>query len=386
MNGKKIDNKKIEKIPFQELCNVISDTTCFPITIIDSEKIENLLNILKKDGTITKNFSEIVLRQEIGTFLSSLQTSPPKDKLSFQERVNNFCENLIKEKNYIAFIVIDGIYGVPIGTFINNLEIIEPDLTNPQFKEYIEKIQKEMTHPLMDCLWGKLQFKSYRIHDVKNVFYDKLELPLAILTFILNRRIDPNDIIGIIFPEKGKIHLIGGFKGTSWTTYDKNYEKSLKRLSEISIKANPSSIESKLLRSLDIFWLSQLTPKKEIEFLLLVSTLESLLLTSHDRDYLGMKLAEKSAFLLENNKNDRIQTYKSIKKMYDLRSNLVHKGERKIDENQLKQLKTFVYRIILKIIELSSIYDKMELKSNISEKDGIDDLLLELKFEGRSGS
>lgn len=54
-------------------------------------------------------------------------------------------------------------------------------------------------------------------------------------------------------------------------------EPILKSLSKISLKTKLTEVESKIIRVLEIFWLSQLTHKKEVEFLLLISTVESLL-------------------------------------------------------------------------------------------------------------
>lgn len=353
------------------------------VIIIDPKQIEDLFNIItKNDETILKHFSENELRQEIGAFLTSLHFDPPKSRSEFNDRIQKFIDIITIEKKYTAIIVITGVYDIPIGAKIGSLEVIEPDLSNKHIREYFDMIQKDFNYSLTDCVWGKIQFNSFKNETVRDVLFERLEFPFSILTFILKQKIDPSEISGAIFSEDGRIFFISPFKGMEWPRYYSKHEKFFDRLCEISNKENPSKLELKILRALDIFWLSQLTPKKEVEFLLLISTLESLLLTAQDRDYLGLKLAEKTAFLLECDENLRIKTYKSMKKMYSLRSGLIHSGKRKIDNDNLVRLKSYVYRTLLKIIELSSRYYKMESKSKDSDPDGIDDLILHLKFEG----
>jgi hypothetical protein len=108
-------------------------------------------------------------------------------------------------------------------------------------------------------------------------------------------------------------------------------------------------------------------------------------LTKNDRDYLGLKVAEKTAFLLETTQENRIILYKALKKFYRLRSELIHSGSRKIQESEFIQLKNLVYRTLLKMLDLSIYYTQMEEQSEESKEikiDGIEDILLKLKFDG----
>ncbi len=366
-----------------DISKIIREKIGGRVIVIDPKNITDLFNIIvKNDVTILNHFSENELRQEIGVFLTSLHFDHPKSESEFYDRIQKFIDIITIEKKYTAIIVITGVYGVPIGKKIGPLEVIEPDLSNKHVREYFDMIQNDFNSPLTDCVWGKIQFNSFKNETVRDVLFEKLEFPFSILTFVLQQKIDPSEILGVIFSEDGRIFFISPFKGMEWSRYYPKQEKFLDRLSEISTKENPSQLELKVLRALDMFWLSQLTPKKEVEFLLLISTQESLLLTGQDRDYLGLKLAEKTAFLLESDENLRIKTDKSMKKMYSLRSGLIHSGKRKIDNNDLVQLKSYVYRTLLKIIDLSSKYYKMERKTKDSDSEGIDDLILHLKFGG----
>jgi hypothetical protein len=374
--------KKREKEIILEIAKKIETGLGVRVAIIGREQIDDLFNILIKDNQYLEHFSEPELKQEIGTFISSLYAIPPKDTNDLNDRITKFGESLEREKEYTAIFAIEGVYRIPVGTEIGLVKIIEPDLSNPMFKDYFENVlQKRTKCELIDCVWGKIKFKSYKNQGVKEEFFEKIEFFLSIITFLLDHQLDPNALMGAIFSETGGITFIGGFEGFSQAVYQKRYEPILKRLSEISFKRKPTQVESKIFSALDIFWLSQLAKRKEIEFLMLISTLESLLLTESDRDYLGYKIAEKTAFLLGTTKENRIKIYKLMKKMYKTRSDLVHRGEKNIDEGQLNQLKYIVHNSLLKILELSSEYERMDAKDKPTGKDGIDDLFMNMKFE-----
>ena len=113
---------------------------------------------------------------------------------------------------------------------------------------------------------------------------------------------------------------------------------------------------------------------------MMISALESLLLTKNDRDYLGKKLAEKTSFLLEKNYDKRIELYKLMEKYYGKRSNLMHSGTTKIDDVDERNIEYILTNLIYKLTELTTKYDKMEQKSSNRDKEGVEDFINKLKF------
>ena len=287
------------------------------------------------------------------------------------------------EKEYTAIFVLPGTFGVPIGTRIGEFEIIEVDLSDNKLKELIEGHFSKLTRfDLKKCVWVRTKFKSYRNLRIHELLYKKAESLLPVLSFALHSRIPLNNLMGYVISDNGDRTIVEPSESLSAAHYIEEAEKSLlTQLSEISSKKKNTPVESKILHSLDIYWLSQLSQKPEIELLLLISTLESLLLSNNDRDFFGSRLAEKSAFLLSDNRQKRIEISKFVMKMYDRRSRLVHQGVKNINDPELDHLKLIVLVALFKMLELSSKYEKINRRNKQTEQEGIEDLLLNLKFD-----
>ena len=113
---------------------------------------------------------------------------------------------------------------------------------------------------------------------------------------------------------------------------------------------------------------------------MLISSFESLLLTENDRDYLGKKLSEKVSFLIESEYQRRIDLYRLMKKLYGQRSALIHRGNLKISDTDVRNLENTFKAVVFQILALSKKYTKMEQKSHNKDKEGIEDYINKLKF------
>jgi hypothetical protein len=113
---------------------------------------------------------------------------------------------------------------------------------------------------------------------------------------------------------------------------------------------------------------------------MILSAFESLLLTKSDRDYLGFKLAEKTTFLLESECKKREILYNLMKKFYRLRSDLIHGGNVTIDESTEAHAKEIFKAVVLRLLDLTSKYEKMERKTNEKDTMGVEDYIDEMKF------
>lgn len=74
---------------------------------------------------------------------------------------------------------------------------------------------------------------------------------------------------------------------------------------------NRNELEERIFSVIDIFGLIQMSTPLKIRFMLCIMSLEALLLSGDDKDYLGWKLAEKLAFLLGNSEY-WIRTYYGV--------------------------------------------------------------------------
>jgi len=192
----------------------------------------------------------------------------------------------------------------------------------------------------------------------RDVFYKMLELPFGILSLIMDFDCDVRDCAGIIrSPDISKVMFLepqNEIRG--WSRYRaEDRAEYLEILSDISLDNKPNRLRQKVLQAIQVFGLSRLSRKPEIRFLLLISSFESLLLTKNDRDYLGKKLSEKTAFLLESEYQKRIDLYKLMKKFYGQRSALVHSGKSKISDMDVRNLENIFRAVVFRILELSTI-------------------------------
>jgi hypothetical protein len=378
-----MDSKKIEEKILKEITKKFEGMPGIKVVSVLPELTKNIYANLVKDVQYLKHFSESELKEEIGVFVSSLFREVQLTEEEYQEKIENFTKNLGTEKEYTAIFVLPGTFGVPIGTRIGEFEIIEVDLSDNKLKELIEGHFSKLTRfDLKKCVWVRTKFKSYRNLRIHELLYKKAESLLPVLSFALHSRIPLNNLMGYVISDNGDRTIVEPSESLSAAHYIEEAEKSLlTQLSEISSKKKNTPVESKILHSLDIYWLSQLSQKPEIELLLLISTLESLLLSNNDRDFFGSRLAEKSAFLLSDNRQKRIEISKFVMKMYDRRSRLVHQGVKNINDPELDHLKLIVVVALFKMLELSSKYEKINRRNKQTEQEGIEDLLLNLKFD-----
>lgn len=343
------------------------------------DKINELYEL--QDETILEHFTETDFLQEVTNFhLISLFVSP-KDETEWSERITSFIDGLKIEKTYTSTIIFRQLTGLPIGTKLGDLEIIKPDLSINKLKEHLECCEINL-EDVESISWGRLLFNSHRTIGIEEILFEKLELPLGILSLIMNIDLDPKETLGIIQSPDGIIYFLGSSKKPlSFSRYvPEIYDEKLKLISEITIKSSRSKLEKKILQGIQIFGLSRLAHKFEIRFLMVISSCESLLLSSNDRDYLGLRLSEKTAYLLETDGGKRFNLFKLIKNFYNKRSDFIHSGTNKIKIEDVRNLDDIFEALVFELLELTAKYEKMEQKSHDKDKNGIEDYLNNLKF------
>jgi hypothetical protein len=139
--------------------------------------------------------------------------------------------------------------------------------------------------------------------------------------------------------------------------YNSKFEKEMAKLTEIL--TNPKSeIDRRIGNTLTIFEIQASISDQNVKFVLLATCLESLLMGKSDRDYLGSRLSEKSAFLRANG---REIVYDSVKKAYDKRSGFIHGSREGITQDDVNVMQGTVSSILRRLIELKEKgYDTME--------------------------
>lgn len=210
---------------------------------------------------------------------------------------------------------------------MGNLEIIKPDLGIKGFEDYLElyKVSREDAESIT---WGRLSFKSYRTIGTDDVLFESLEFPLLILSLVLGVDLNSTEIGGIIKLQDEKTYQSVQLKkspGLYCHDYiQKNHEHKLNLISKITTEIRLTNLEKKIVQAIRIFGLSRSAHKLEIRFIMLVTSCESILISKEDRDYLGLKLSEKTAYLLKTKGVERFALFKKMKQYYTNRSRLIH--------------------------------------------------------------
>jgi len=367
----------------RNLAKLFSDKLKIPVYTIEPQWVEDVYNAFIKDVPELKPlFTEAELRREVTNFVSKVVVFHTKGE-ELGERITEFIEDLKQEKEYEAILLLNGLIDLPIGTKLGVMEIIEKDESRKGLMDHIKYLEeKRLIYP-QNCSWARVVFKSRRSTDLSEILYKILALPYSILSLVMHMNMDVGDTVGAIYSSKGNIWFLGRIlePGVGWSKYRVDiFGKYMDLFSSISQKRKPTRLEEKIIQAIQIFWLSRLSQRNEIRFLILISAFESLLLTQNDRDYLGLKLAEKTTFLLEKETDKRKKLYKLMKKYYSKRSDLVHKGENKITDADERTANNIFTNLVFKMLDLTGSYEKLEQKSNDRDKQGVEDYIDSLRF------
>lgn len=162
--------------------------------------------------------------------------------------------------------------------------------------------------------------------------------------------------------------------------YQSRFDKKNSELTDIITKPKPTTIERKIKNSLRIFGIQTSITNEQVRFVLLVTCLESLLLTQFDRDYLGWRLAEKTAFLLRKNRK-KVNDY--IKLAYKKRSAFIHEKTRKgkseiITKDDVYTMEGIVASTLRKLMEFRK-RGYVEIRKTKDVKN-VDEYIEEMKF------
>jgi len=161
--------------------------------------------------------------------------------------------------------------------------------------------------------------------------------------------------------------------------YQSKFDKRISELTEIMTKPKPTTIESKIKKSLRIFGIQTSLTNEQVRFVLLVTCLESLLLTQSDRDYILWKLAEKTAFLIGKNMK-KVNDY--VKLAYNKRSDFIHgkknREKYEITKADVYSMEGIVVSIIRKLMEfIEQGYTEIKKDEGFKSVDGY---IEEIKF------
>ena len=250
------------------LGKMLSDNLKIPVYTIDSKAIDDLYSLVINElPEMNLHFTDDELRMEVADFITKISiVKPPKNVQELSDKITQFIDGLKSEKEYEAIILFNGLINLPIGLKIGSIEIIEKTESPDKLMEHLNYLEDKKIINLMNCSWARVNFKSHKNREVREVLYKAIEVPCSILSFIMHMDFDVKDIAGIITAPNGTIHFLSSeFKPGGWSKFQANiYGKYLDLLSSISQKSKPTKLENRITQSIQIFWLSRLSQRTEL--------------------------------------------------------------------------------------------------------------------------
>jgi hypothetical protein len=167
-----------------------------------------------------------------------------------------------------------------------------------------------------------------------------------------------------------------------WISWSNSFRISVPLLTEIITKLNPTTLEKKIGNMLKLYGIQTSVKNTSTKFVLLVTCLESLLLTGSDKDYLGWKVSEKTAFLIGKNGKDRMEINNYMKLAYRKRSKFIHADAKKkadfIEEIDVIKMRKLVRRVLGKLLTLRA--DGYKEIQDIANAKNVEEYISQVKF------
>jgi hypothetical protein len=382
----------------QSLAEALSKATDVPVFYQDhSELIESTVDAIRhklpaKTQQQFKDVSSSELSEQISEFLViyPLSTKEKSDE-HFLMALAQFIESLTKVKTYKAFIFIPKIIGFPPGeqfgpikTITKNEVVFEQSEGFWEHFTYIKSQYADVNED--DGLWLECTFTSVLNYYLSGELKKAIQPFLGMISLLMfGFPMSDESLIGVIIGDKRREYIAPDIISSKylvkgWARFHPARHQNVAEVKRLFAKPKNTELERKLVLSSKMYWLALQSYSPEITFISLISALESLLLGKDDRDYIGLKISEKVAFLMADEQQARLELYKTMKKYYDIRSSLVHgksgkavKVER-ADVDTIKQIFRAVYE---KVMHMAETYTGL----TSDDGKGLDDYINELRFK-----
>ena len=131
---------------------------------------------------------------------------------------------------------------------------------------------------------------------------------------------------------------------------DSMVRRATRHLGALLKKENRNKVEDVMLRA--VYWGGRATAEQtpEESFLFFTVALECLILPTRDPRELGYRLSQRVAQLLGRNTRERRNFMERTKKLYAIRSEIVHSGRYEVNEEQYAEIYNITKSTILKLL------------------------------------
>jgi Apea-like HEPN len=136
------------------------------------------------------------------------------------------------------------------------------------------------------------------------------------------------------------------------------------RVSEALARTKCTNLEEAIIRSMHWFSVATCQDDKSNTFLLLVVSLETLFKQAKGAS-IASTVAEGSAFLLGQSKDQRLEISKLVRMFYGMRSSVAHSGRSSFSEIDLDRLMLIVLEVILEVVSRT---DKLRTQDDLDNE------------------
>ncbi|MGA2964958.1 MAG: hypothetical protein ABSD64_02020 [Terriglobales bacterium] len=140
-------------------------------------------------------------------------------------------------------------------------------------------------------------------------------------------------------------------------------QAGLERMSEMLKKQPPSEFEDRVISAFQWAGKASVEPRKEEAFLLFAISLESLLMERQDKAEITETLSLRAAHVIAAPQS-RLTVYQDMKKLYGIRSKIVHSGSVDVGDDQLSEIRYYARLALLTMLcapQFSGITNDKEL-------------------------
>jgi len=131
--------------------------------------------------------------------------------------------------------------------------------------------------------------------------------------------------------------------------FDKKHHINFKKIS-LLLEKQKNDLEIKIISAIQWAGKATTAKNKEEAFLLYAISLESLILPEDDNFELSDRLSTRVAHLIGNNLHNRTEIKDEMKKLYSIRSKIVHSGYYQITDTDLNTIRVYAKNCILRIL------------------------------------
>lgn len=364
-----------------------------PPVYLELSGIISLVNaaaeIPKERKDIGENFTSENIQEMLKDILIEASTDKPKNLESYlNEKIGKFLDGLKKEpSNFTFFIPTQNIeldvpkFGIGDVSFIKLTQEKLDDIYSRYWKnEFLESRLKERE--------GKV------VAEISNVFAvtkDKAkEKAFITLEKVLNaiRTIHPFPEIWIMGEFSPSIRNIFYFDTTNKSFGEESRyiglesvtnplkldariiswmeTQSLDAIKKLFSISNPNKFQKNLLTAIHWFGESKKDKNLADSFIKLFVSLEALFIV--DKYEAKEKIAERAAFLIGGDKEERVRIYEEMRKFLKLRNSIIHEGRTDIAASDLNWVSQYTRNSILKLAKkIDEFRDMNDLKKFIDD-------------------